>query len=150
MNNRQLTPHFWLAEVTTSQEAARRDIDNSLPQELMSNVLRTAQGMEDVRKLLGSPIFVSSWYRSKLLNCVIGGTANSQHTKGQAVDFACPGFGTPYEVAKAIRSSLIPFDQLIYEYSWVHVSFVSGLPRRQVLTIVKRGYTNELVNGAAG
>lgn len=147
MNNRQLTPHFWLAEVVTSQEAARRNIDNSVPQTLMSNVLRTAQGMEDIRKLLGSPIFVSSWYRSKLLNSLIGGAANSQHTKGQAVDFVCPGYGTPFEAAKAIRESLIPFDQLIYEYSWVHVSFVSGSPRRQVLTKVKKGYANELVNG---
>ena len=147
MNNRQLTPHFWLAEVVTSQEAARRNIDNSVPQTLMSNVLRTAQGMEDIRKLLGSPIFVSSWYRSKLLNSLIGGAVNSQHTKGQAVDFVCPGYGTPFEVAKAIRDSLIPFDQLIYEYSWVHVSFVSGSPRRQVLTKVKKGYANELVNG---
>lgn len=143
-----MTPHFHIEEVEHSNIAERLGINNKLPEHLLSNALFTAHGMEDVRTLLGKPIPVSSWYRSPRLNAYIGGDKASQHMLAQAVDFICPAFGSPYAVASAIRASRIQFDQLIYEHTWVHISFSPLRARREVLTKVtkQKGYVHDLVS----
>lgn len=128
-----LTANFSFAELTASQTAARRGIDNTPPDDVLDNMRALASLLEDVRRLLGKPISISSGYRSPALNTAIGGSANSQHCKGQAADFICPKFGTPYDVADAIARSNIAFDQLIYEGTWCHISW-SETPRHEVLT----------------
>jgi len=60
------------------------------------------------------------------------------HIQGYAVDFTCPGFGTPKEVAKKIAESDIKYDQLIYEGTWIHLS-VDPRNRRDLLTAHFRG-----------
>ena len=45
----------------------------------------------------------------------------------------CSDFGSAYEVACAIRDSSIKYDQLIYEGTWVHISFDPRM-RQQDLT----------------
>lgn len=143
-----MTPHFSLEEVEHSNTADRIGIPNTLPDHLKSNALLAAQGMEEVRRLLGKPIPISSWYRSPRLNSYIGGAKGSQHLLAQAIDFICPAYGSPYKVADALRKSNIQFDQLIYEYTWIHISFVASNPRQQVLTKQpnRGGYINGLVN----
>lgn len=136
-----LSTHFSLSEFVTSQTAARLGIDNTPPQAVMRAILRTATGMEGVRTLLSAPIIISSGYRSPELNKAIGGAKNSQHVKGEAVDFICPGYGSPLKICKAIVASGIKFDQLIQEGQWVHISF-SDANRREVLTA-------DFSNGAA-
>jgi hypothetical protein len=87
----------------------------------------TAAHMERVRELLGGkPITVSSAYRNPQVNAAVGGSATSDHMSGYSVDFSCPSFGTPFQIATAIRQSPIfnDVDQLIHEFGrWVHVSF---------------------------
>jgi hypothetical protein len=90
--------------------------------------------MEEIRTLLGdASIIVTSGYRSPFVNKIVGGSLTSAHLNGRAVDFICPAFGTPLEIAKAISASEIAFDQLIYEETWVHISFDPKM-RREVLT----------------
>lgn len=116
----QLSAHFSLEELTaTSVRAA----DNTPSQAVVDALTDTAERMEAVRALLGHSIIVNSGYRSVEVNRIVGGVANSAHTTGHAVDFICPAFGTPMEVAQAIHASNIEFDQLIKEYGWVHLSF---------------------------
>lgn len=136
----QLSPHFTLEEMTFSQTAARRGIDNDPPPEVRERLNITAARMEGVRRALGEKaIRVSSGYRSPALNKVIGGSDTSAHTLGWAVDFTCAGFGAPLEVARALAESGIAFDQLIHEFdSWVHISF-DPRGRQQLLTIDKAG-----------
>lgn len=135
-----LSPHFSLAEMTVSQEAARRGIDNTPPPAVIDALKKTAQGLEAVRVRLGcAPIIVSSGYRSGALNAAIGGAKYSQHMTGQAADFLCPGFGSPVEVAAALRDSGIEYDQLILEFGrWVHISFAPN-PRHMALIIDRAG-----------
>lgn len=118
-----LTPHFSLMELTVSEVAARRGIDNSPPPAVLRVLRETAQQMEKMRALLGYPIIVTSGYRSPALNQAVGGVNSSAHLTGHAVDFVCPKFGTPFDVATAVKASKIEFDQLILEYGWVHISF---------------------------
>ena len=135
-----LSPHFSLAEFTVSETAARRDIDNTPPAEVMPALKRTAQGLEAVRVRLGcAPIIVTSGYRSPALNAAIGGAAQSQHMTGEAADFICPRFGSPAEIAAALVDSGIAYDQLLLEFGrWIHISF-SDTPRHHALSIDRTG-----------
>lgn len=130
-----LSPHFTVAEFTTSQEAERRGIDNRPTVEAMRNLKVLAQLMETVRTHLGRPIIISSGYRCKEVNDAIGGAVSSQHLTGQACDFICPGFGAPNAVvAHLMDLESLGYDQIINEFGrWVHISW-SPKPRRQVLT----------------
>lgn len=129
------------AEVTQ-----HRTVDNTIPRELFPAVINTANRMEVVRTLLNSqPISINSWYRCRMLNLAIGSNPDTtQHAKGEAVDFICPKFGTPIAICKKLvkYSSMLMYDQLIFEHTWVHISFLSNpdvKPRQQVLTLLQSG-----------
>lgn len=130
-----LTPNFTLEELTRSDEAVRRGLDNSLPTELLPNLRRTAETMEEVRRILGNrPVTVGSGYRGPELNKTIGGSLKSAHMQALACDFICPAFGTPFQIAEVLAAALKDFDQIIWEGTWVHLGLADGFQRREVLT----------------
>jgi zinc D-Ala-D-Ala carboxypeptidase len=100
---------------------------------------------EPLRLYLNTPIKISSGFRCLQVNRLIGGSATSQHTKGEAMDLQINAKGFNF-----IKDKL-EFDQLIWEFgndeqpSWVHVSF-SSRNRKQVLKASKKNgktiYTN--------
>jgi hypothetical protein len=128
-----LSAHFTLAEATHSELAIRKCIDNTPSAEILANMDEAVDGIEEVRAFLDSPIYVSSWYRSPKLNAAVGSSPNSAHVKGWAIDFIAPRFGTPIEICRAIVNSDIQYDQLIYEGTWIHISFAPAM-RQIVLT----------------
>lgn len=130
----KLSEHFTLDEFIFSQTAVRHGISNYPSDDMIEKLKKTAENMEYVRNILGGkPINVSSAYRCHDLNVLRKSPPTSQHVKGEAVDFTCPSFGNPKTICQAIVSWDIDFDQLIYEGSWVHISF-SERNRRSVLT----------------
>lgn len=131
----QLSAHFSLDELTFSQEAVRRGIDNTPDANVLANLQMLAAGLERVRSLLGYPVDVSSGYRCPKLNTAIGGSRNSQHIQGLAADFTSRLYGHPFDICKLIEENKyqVGFDQLIYEGRWVHISF-ADTPRLEVLT----------------
>ena len=130
-----MTDHFTLAELTHSDKAIELGIDNTAYGELtLGSLLTLANGLEQVRMLLGHPMHINSGYRSQALNRAVKGVSNSDHLLGYAADFVCPGFGTPKEIVTAIVASDIDFSQIIEECNkWVHISFKPGVDRN-VLT----------------
>lgn len=91
--------------------------------------------LQPIRDKIKKPMVITSGYRCPQVNKLVGGVANSQHTKGQAVDFIIHGL-TPAQIIAKIKTFNIEFDQLINEYDkWVHISFNKGKNRKQVLTI---------------
>jgi len=97
--------------------------------------------LEEVRSLLGKPIIIDSGFRSPDVNQAVGSTSVSQHLRGCAADFRVPGM-TPAEVVEAIHGSDLPFDQLILELTWTHISIPNTddvAPRRMALIIDKKG-----------
>lgn len=143
----QLSPHFSLEELTFSETAARKGIDNTPPPAILA-ILRdvTAPGMEEVRALLANPISVSSGFRCLAVNALIGSAPTSAHPRGFAVDFNCRAVGNPLRVAEIIAASPLHFDQLIHEFgSWVHISFEPRPMRRQLLTIDRHGTRSGLL-----
>lgn len=133
----RLSPHFTLAELTVSQAAVRHGLGNRPVGTAVDNLQRLALFLEQVRAMLfNAPILVSSAYRSPAVNNLVGGALRSAHMQGLAADFIAPKYGRPRAICEAIRDSALPFDQLIYEGTWVHVAIAPAgqAPRRDVLT----------------
>ena len=138
-----LTEHFTLDELTSSETAERNGWDNTPNEAELENLKRLAAFLEEVKTALGGkPIMVSSGYRGKQVNDAVGSKDSSQHRTGCAVDFRVPQL-TPDQVVKAIVASGLPYDQVIREFDrWTHLSIPNTpetAPRRQVLIIDKTG-----------
>lgn len=137
MPDERLGSFFWLSEFLRSDTATRKGLTNLPgPAELANIRGPLAAGMERVRNLLGVPVQITSGFRSIEVNASVGGTASSQHCQGLAADFIAPDFGTPRTIASYLMQHLpdLRFDQMIFEGTWVHISFVSDKPRGEVLT----------------
>lgn len=142
-----LSEHFTLQEATVSETAARMGIDNTPSAAMVDELRITALFMERVRAVLGRPILVTSWYRCAALERVVANIApgrplSGHHPLGAAVDFICPGFGTPLAVAQRLATAVdqLRIGQLIYEYGrWVHISRLPVAPINRVITIDARG-----------
>lgn len=136
----QVSPHFSLEELTRSQTALRRGIDNQpTPAQLLALNDLARDVLEPIRAQFG-PFTPNSCFRSAALNRSIGGSRRSQHMKGEAADIKLPGI-TNLDLASWIVAEL-SFDQLIVEFhdpdvphaGWVHVSYTREARRRDMLT----------------
>jgi hypothetical protein len=129
--------------------------------------------MEEVRTLLGVPILISSGYRSEALERVLSerdylawcrrlklmpGPAawksyfgRKQHPRGLATDFTAPAYGNPAVVCRRIAESTLPYDQLIAEWTWCHISWaeLGKTARREALTLTENGYAQGILEGVA-
>lgn len=142
----RISTYFTLSELTHSKKAQDLNLSNVPDARARFNLQRTAQQMDKIRAHLGKPILVSSGYRSPAVNKATGGAATSYHLSGQAVDFTCPGFGTPYEICLAIlelqkKDASFLLHELIQEHGeWVHVAFpaLGELARNRIRTARRR------------
>ena len=139
----QLSKHFSLQEMINSGTASRLGLDNTPNEEQIENLKALCENiLEPLREYYESrPIMITSGFRSPQLSKAIGSSENSQHCKGEAVDFEIPGFDNR-QVAAHIKNNFL-YDQLISEYyedgildsGWIHVSFKrDGTNRKQSLT----------------
>ena len=140
----QLSNNFSLAELTKSQTATRKGIDNTPSDTHIQNLIHLAESvLQPVREHFGKPVMISSGYRSPALCEAIGSSTKSQHARGEAADFEIPGVDNK-ELATWISKNTT-FDQLILEFydegdpnsGWVHCSAVTEGPRKQVLRASK-------------
>jgi zinc D-Ala-D-Ala carboxypeptidase len=143
-----LSPNFTADQYTKSSTATRKNIDNSITNSVHLNNAKTLfiNIVEKLYEKYGDKLIFTSGYRSPALNEAVGGSKNSQHSKGQAVDFEVIGVPN-YELALWCKNNL-DFDQLILEFydcskpqsGWVHVSFNTlEKNRKSVLTALKEG-----------
>lgn len=129
-----LSKNFWLDEFIESSTAIRVGIDNTPTPEAVENLRRLATTvLQPLRDCLDRPIVVTSGYRSPSLNKYIGGSSRSQHCTGLAADIQVPGIHAK-DVCLEITRLDLPFDQLIFEGTWTHVSISEDEPRGEVLT----------------
>jgi hypothetical protein len=128
----KISDHITYAEAIHSQTAKRKGIDNTPnPAQVENMKLLAEKVFEPLRKWVGGPIKVNSFFRSPELNEAIGGSKTSQHCKGQAIDIDdVYGKRSNAEMFTYIRE-ILDFDQLIWEFgtdmnpNWIHVSYVS-------------------------
>jgi len=147
----RISEHVSLKEATKSNTATRLEIKNE-PRELdlVRMMLIAEKVFEPLRKWVGGPIKVNSFYRSPELNSAIGGSKNSQHCIGCAIDIDDTfGYKTNAQMFDYIKSNL-DYDQMIWEFGdddncdWVHISYISeDANRRRLLKATKiNGKTN--------
>lgn len=136
-----MTAHFSLNELIFSQAAKDNEINNQPDAEVMKNLLFTMAGLERVRACVNWPLKINSGFRCAELNALVGGSPNSQHMKGEAVDLTCPVLKDPRTLAAFLsgKMQVLGIDQLIREATWVHISFTLN-PRYEVLTKTATGY----------
>ena len=140
----QLSKNFSLIELTKSQTAERKGIDNTPSTEHQENLKSLCTYvLQPIRDHYSRVVSVSSGYRSKELCEAIGSKSTSQHAKGEAADFEIFGISNK-ELADWIHFN-VNYDQLILEYwkesdpnsGWVHCSYTEGNNRRQYLKAYK-------------
>ena len=140
----KLTENFSLNELTKSQSAERKGIDNTPGPNHQENLKSLCEMiLQPVRDHFGQVVSVSSGYRSPELCVAIGSSTQSQHAKGEAADFEIFGVSNK-ELADWINENL-DYDQLILEYwkesdpnsGWVHCSYTNGSNRKQYLRAYK-------------
>lgn len=147
-----LSPHFSLAELTRSTTADRLRLANTPTQDQVANLEALAAMLERIRTHLSNrlgrdcPVVVTSAFRSPAVNKAVGGVTSSDHISGQAADILAPAFGSPREVALALKPGVasLGIGQLILERvggrSWVHVSTRTPLlALNKILTITDAG-----------
>lgn len=133
---KQLSQHFSYYEMTRSDTADRLKIDNTPNDEQLANLIHACDRMEKVREFFrNKSIRVSSGFRCKELNRAVGGSINSDHVKGHAIDFNVNGLSPKGAFKLLAKEQPFDWDQLILEYNrWIHISFAPRM-RGQVFTI---------------
>ena len=140
-----LSKNFSLKELTASQTAARKGIDNTPSPTHPDNLKSLCTSiLQPIRDHFSQGVTVSSGYRSEKLCLAIGSKITSQHASGCAADFEIFGVSNK-ELADYIDQNL-DYDQLILEYwkgedepnsGWVHCSYTDGNNRKQYLRAYK-------------
>lgn len=144
----RISEHISYREAIKSNTASRLGIDNTPSAYEITNMVGVAFNVfEPLRKYVGGPIRINSFYRCEELNRAIGGSSRSQHCQGRAIDLDDTlGHKTNAEMYKYIKNNL-SFDQLIWEFGddtnpdWIHVSYVHPDENR------KRCLRAERING---
>jgi hypothetical protein len=149
-----LSKNFKLSELIKSETALRLDIDNTPNDEQIESLRLLCENiLQPVREHFGKPVKISSGFRSPAVNQATGGSATSDHCKGQACDFEIDGVPNP-ELAEWIESNL-KYTQLILEFytqgqpnsGWVHASFNPKSLKCQSLTATKVAGKTTYLNG---
>ena len=125
-----ISKHISYKEGVYSITATRLGINNTPGDDQLHFMEIIAEKVfEPLREWVGGPIKINSFYRCPELN--IGGSATSQHCKGQAMDID-DTFGkvTNAEMFHWVKENL-DFDQMIWEFGnddnpdWIHISYIS-------------------------
>lgn len=144
-NDRKLSPHFSLFDLTRTDHADLQEENRHVTTEEQNKLTAVAELLEQVLIICGFDVIVTSGRRFLELNKRVGGSDRSQHLKCEAADLV-PAHDQSEEavvelwqkIATAARAGRIKFGQLIVEAApngreggkkcWVHISL--GAPYR--------------------
>ncbi|MGB0931696.1 MAG: S8 family serine peptidase, partial [Chitinophagales bacterium] len=105
LNLRYFKAHeFWVkgSRHNNPQSRAYR-LNTNPPREKWENLAKVAKVLDELRHRIGSPITISSAYRSPAYNATIGGASRSQHVEFAALDFTVRGGGSPQDWARILQ-----------------------------------------------
>ena len=143
----KLTANITLDELTKSQTAERKGINNNPNPQQIENLKALAVNIiQPVRSHFDKALIISSGFRCAQLCIAIGSKITSQHVADNdaaAADFEIPGVDNR-ELATWIKNEL-EFDQLILEFyrdneptsGWIHCSYSTNQNRNQSLRAMR-------------
>ena len=100
---------FTKSELTRSDTARTLKIDNTpTPEASAALDALMWNALDPIRRMWGKPIIVNSGYRCPKLNAAIGGSATSQHMKGEAADITAGGPTKNKELFDMIAQCVTP------------------------------------------
>ena len=123
----------------TFKELVKTDtgLDN-MPNDMnvVKNLVRLSEFLQQIRNELHLPIIVNSAYRSKEVNEAVGGVSSSYHVRGLAADIRCSDMD---KLLTILHSHLMDIDQLIIYFDknsqlFYHVGLAEEgkVPRTQI------------------
>ena len=137
---------FTISELTYSTKAKELHIDNSpFSYTIIDNLSNLTENLLDpIREAWGTPIIITSGYRSDALNKAVGGSKTSAHRYGLAVDVVPKNMADFDKFVAFVKDYLKDkeYDQLILEQKggsrWLHIGYknLEGKQRMQNLKIV--------------
>lgn len=137
-----ISQNFTLEELLRSETASRKNVSEQwTPSDAVKDNLKKLcdNVLEPLRSFVGKPLIITSGYRCKRVNKLVGCSPTSQHTEGKAADFHVSGM-TVESLFKFIINLDLEFDQIIQEFdAWVHISFNAGKNRNEILRATKKG-----------
>ena len=147
---KNISEHISYKEGVYSITALRLGLNNDPTKAHLTNMELLAEKVfEPLRKHENGPIKINSFYRGPELNKAIGGSANSQHCKGQAIDIDdVYGYMSNADMYEFIKNNL-SFDQMIWEFGnsdnpdWVHVSYVNEEANRNRCLLAYKDENNK-------
>ncbi|MGL6097998.1 MAG: D-Ala-D-Ala carboxypeptidase family metallohydrolase [Fusobacteriaceae bacterium] len=131
----KISNYFTEKETLISATGEKLGIKNKVSTDAhKANIIKTSYRMDAIRLIVGKPLIVNSFYRSKEVNDAVGGSKTSNHMNGLAVDIMCSSL-TPKALKDKIANSGLSFDQLIEYDTFVHVGFKEKIidERKQIL-----------------
>jgi hypothetical protein len=124
--------NFSFSELLYSNTAEQYRIKNIPDLEEADNLLELiVYCLQPIRDKLNKPMIVSSGYRCEELNNKIGGVKNSQHTKGQAVDFKVKGMTVKEIINFIVDNGFDVFIQAAKTFNAHEASIASSLDNRR-------------------
>lgn len=133
--------HFHFSDFIKSGTAYKLGINNKISDARhVANIYTLVDNVLDpLREIIDIPIYVNSGYRCAALNTAVGGSDNSQHTRGLAADIS---FGKNEHLCEWVYSILKDSQYPIYQHidqcilykdrRFIHVSIADygDVPRR--------------------
>lgn len=127
----KLTDNFTLEEFTHSNTAIAKGIDNTPNGQQVENLrILCARVLQPLREAYNEPFFINSGFRCPELNKAVGGVPPSQHLEGKASDVRVK---EPRKLLAELLKQGLSFDQAILYPTFLHISYNSGLNRKDVL-----------------
>mgnify|MGYP001773435282 CR=1 FL=1 len=125
--------NFSFSELTRTQTSL-----NNMPNDMnvVKNLVRLSEFLQQIRNELHLPIIVNSAYRSREVNEAVGGVSSSYHVRGLAADIRCSDMD---KLLTILHSHLMDIDQLIIYFDknsqlFYHVGLAEEgkVPRTQI------------------
>lgn len=122
--------YFTVRDLIKSTTASHRGINNQPNAKVRKELKSTARKVNlisFVAHLKGANIWVTSGYRCKKVNELVGGVENSLHMKGRAVDFIVSNDKLKHELFKSLTDpvmyKILGICEIVEHEHFIHVGF---------------------------
>ena len=143
-----MTEHFSFIELVDSKSHPELVSQNMVDARGYEKQLKyTAYTLEEIRRVLGVPMKITSGFRNGVLNKAVGGSPTSGHTKGLCADFIPIGMevNDAFELIQLNKDKCPSLKKCIYESvrwsKWLHIETKTEANQPQQFFTTSNGKT---------